>query len=65
MLQMVHQLGAAPENVDRAKGLFRWSIFYMFGICLLLVVSRLPMAANFDLQAWSLLQQMASSGQFI
>ncbi|MEC9027881.1 MAG: heme o synthase [Cyanobacteriota bacterium] len=65
LLQMVHQLGAAPENVDRAKGLFRWSIFYMFGICLLLVVSRLPMAANFDLQAWSLLQQMASSGQFI
>ena len=65
LLQMVHQLGAAPENVDRAKGLFRWSIFYMFGICLLLVVSRLPMAANFDLQAWSLLQQMASSGKFI
>ena len=65
LLQMVHQLGAAPENVDRAKGLFRWSILYMFGICLLLVVSRLPMAANFDLQAWSLLQQMASSGQFI
>ena len=65
LLQMVHQLVAAPENVDRAKGLFRWSIFYMFGICLLLVVSRLPMAANFDLQAWSLLQQMASSGQFI
>ncbi|MED5263982.1 MAG: heme o synthase [Cyanobacteriota bacterium] len=65
LLQMVHQLGAAPENVDRAKGLFRWSIFYMFGICLLLVVSRLPMAANFDLQAWSLLQQMASGGQFI
>ena len=65
LLQMVHQLGAAPENVDRAKGLFRWSIFYMFGICLLLVVSRLPMAANFDLQAWSLIQQMASSGHFI
>ena len=65
LLQMVHQLGAAPENVDRAKGLFRWSIFYMFGICLLLVVSRVPMAANFDLQAWSLLQQMASSGKFI
>ena len=65
LLQMVQQLGAAPENVDRAKGLFRWSIFYMFGICLLLVVSRLPMAAHFDLQAWSLLQQMATGRPFI
>ena len=25
--------------------MFRWSIFYLFGICLLLLIARLPQAA--------------------
>ena len=40
-----------PEDLDSAKGLFRWSILYMFGICLLLIVSRLPLACEFHNQA--------------
>ena len=39
--------------MERAKGLFRWSILYLFGICLLLILSRLPGAAVFDLQVHS------------
>ena len=58
LLQMVHRLAAAPEDLDRAKGLFRWSILYMFGICLLLVISRLPLSVVFDNQLASLLQEM-------
>ena len=50
LLQMVHNLADAPESTERAKGLFRWSILYLFGICLLLIMSRLPGAALFDLQ---------------
>ena len=47
---MVHNLADAPESTERAKGLFRWSILYLFGICLLLILSRLPGAALFDLK---------------
>jgi len=50
LLQMVERLGAEPDSTDRAKGLFRWSILYLFGICLLLVFSRQSGAAVFDLQ---------------
>ncbi|MCP4973796.1 MAG: protoheme IX farnesyltransferase [Prochlorococcus sp.] len=63
LLQLVHRLGAAPEDLDCAKGLFRWSILYMFGICLLLVLSRLPRAAQFDIQTWELMQQVATLWQ--
>ena len=48
LLQMVHNLAAAPESTERAKGLFRWSILYLFGICLLLILSRLPVSVVFD-----------------
>ena len=27
-----------PSSTERAKGLFRWSILYLFGICLLLIL---------------------------
>ncbi|MEB3352535.1 MAG: UbiA family prenyltransferase, partial [Cyanobacteriota bacterium] len=37
-----------PEDPQRARHLFRWSILYLFGICLLLVMARLPQAAAFD-----------------
>ncbi len=59
LLQMVHRLEADPDNIDRAKALFRWSILYMFGICLLLLLSRFPLAVEFDIQSISLLRQLA------
>ncbi len=58
LLQMVYRLGESPEDLGHAKGLFRWSILYMFGICLLLVISRLPMAAQFDTQSIALISEM-------
>ena len=50
LLQMIGKLAEEPESIDRAKALFRWSILYLFGICLLLVISRLSAASLFDLQ---------------
>ncbi len=60
LLQMFRRLVASPEDLNSAKGLFRWSILYMFGVCLLLVISRQPMAVQFDLQGMALLTQMNS-----
>ena len=40
-----------PEDLDRAKGLFRWSILYMFGICLLLLISRTQLSVEFEQQS--------------
>lgn len=45
LLQLSSQLRRDPENPQRAKSMFRWSIFYLFGICLLLLIARLPQAA--------------------
>ena len=46
------QLSAAlrnnPDDPQRARNLFRWSILYLFGICLLLVLARTPQATAFD-----------------
>ena len=50
LLQMIGKLAEEPDSTDRAKGLFRWSILYLFGICLLLIISRLHAASLFDLQ---------------
>ena len=61
LLQMVQRLAVCPEDLNRAKGLFRWSILYMFGICLLLVMSRLPMAVEFDLQVMALLSEITNA----
>ncbi|WP_320676360.1 heme o synthase [Prochlorococcus sp. MIT 1300] len=63
LIQMVRRLWHDPEDLERAKGLFRWSILYMFGICLLLVLSRLPVSVQFDTQSVLLLQQLAMGGQ--
>ena len=60
LLQMVHRLAADPEDLKRAKGLFRWSILYMFGVCLLLVVSRLELAEQFHNEAIYLFSNMSS-----
>jgi len=59
LIQMINRLGEEPEDLDSAKGLFRWSILYMFGICLLLVVSRQPMAVQLDIQGMALISQLA------
>ncbi|MCT0218089.1 heme o synthase [Synechococcus sp. CS-1329] len=50
LLQMAHSLGLSPDEVAPARGLFRWSILYLFGICLLLLMARLPGAEVFSLQ---------------
>ena len=56
LLQLVHRLSTDPDNLTYAKGLFRWSILYLFGICLLLILSRVELAVDFDRQV------MASAG---
>lgn len=45
LLQLTARLGDDPEDPKRARDLFRWSILYLFGLCLLLLVARLPQAA--------------------
>jgi len=57
LLQMIQRLLASPEDLVLAKGLFRWSILYMFGICLLLVMSRFPIAVEFHNQAMAIFSQ--------
>ena len=61
LLQMVNRLAADPDSLPGAKGLFRWSILYLFGICLLLVLSRTAQASLFDQQVWMLLNQLQIS----
>ncbi len=61
LLQMVNNLIANPDDLTRAKGLFRWSILYMFGICLLLVLSRLPLSVEFHNQVFDLLGYLVST----
>lgn len=48
LLQLSGQLLHRPEDPVCARNLFRWSIFYLFGICLLLLISRTPQAALLD-----------------
>ena len=33
LLQLIFRLKNSPDDLSLAKGLFRWSILYMFGIC--------------------------------
>ena len=61
LLQMAQRLGELPDDKQRAKGLFRWSILYLFGICLLLLLARTSMAADFSTQLISLLTLPAAS----
>ena len=61
LLQMAQRLGELPDDKQRAKGLFRWSILYLFGICLLLLLARTSMAAVFSTQLMSLLTLPAAS----
>ena len=49
LLQLSQQLSRQPEDPQSARAMFRWSIFYLFGICLLLVLARTPQAAAIDI----------------
>ncbi len=60
LIQMVKKLVDSPEDLPRAKGLFRWSILYMFGVCLLLVISRLELASQFHNQSIYLMSNMTT-----
>jgi len=62
LIQMAWRLHQDPDDVQRARGLFRWSILYLFGICLLLLLARLPGGALLSSQGWDLLA-LAGSGK--
>ena len=55
LLQMTWTLQQDPDDLQRAKGLFRWSIFYLFGVCLLLLMARMPAGEQFSEQGKALL----------
>ncbi|GCE64382.1 protoheme IX farnesyltransferase [cyanobiont of Ornithocercus magnificus] len=55
LLQAVQTLTEAPDNPKCARAVFRWSILYLFGICLLLVLSRTQQAGILDSQIQILL----------
>jgi protoheme IX farnesyltransferase len=62
LLQLSHQLRQQPEEAGRARNLFRWSIFYLFGICLLLLLSRTPQASMLDWAGMTVLLQLPAPG---
>ena len=62
LLQMAWNLHQAPDDQQRARGLFRWSIFYLFGICLLLMLARLPAGDQLSRQGLDLLGLASGSG---
>jgi protoheme IX farnesyltransferase len=49
LLQLSGSLSLEPDDAGRARALFRWSILYLFGICLLLLLARLPLAVALQL----------------
>ena len=59
MLQLVDRLSLDPDSLVNAKALFRWSILYLFGLCLLLILSRTDLASGFAQQVMQLLAQLA------
>jgi protoheme IX farnesyltransferase len=44
LLQLTSRLADQPDDPKAARALFRWSILYLFGICLLLLLARTPQA---------------------
>ena len=45
LLQLSGRLLKDPEDPSHSRSMFRWSILYLFGICLLLVLARAPQAS--------------------
>jgi len=62
LLQLSEQLRQKPEDPSCAKNMFRWSIFYLFGICLLLLLARTPQASQAGLAPMAVLLHLASPG---
>ena len=60
LLQLSRRLQAAPQESSHARNLFRWSILYLFGLCLLLLLARLPQAEAFSLPSLLPLAHRAS-----
>jgi protoheme IX farnesyltransferase len=55
LIQLCATLRRDPENLNSARSVFRWSIFYLFGLCLLLLLARLPQAVALQGQILALL----------
>jgi len=49
LLQQCDSLARQPDDAAAARGVFRWSIFYLFGICLLLLLARTPQASGLQM----------------
>ncbi|MEB3260708.1 MAG: heme o synthase [Cyanobacteriota bacterium] len=62
LLQLSRKLSLQPEDPASARDLFRWSIFYLFGICFLLLLCRTPQAAGLDWSAMTVLLQLPVPG---
>ena len=60
LIQLISRLKDSPDDLDKSKGLFRWSILYMFGICLLLILSRIGLAVEFEEQTLTLVSSIFS-----
>jgi protoheme IX farnesyltransferase len=50
LLQLSARLSDHPDDPQSARSLFRWSILYLFGICLLLLLSRTSQAGVLSAQ---------------
>ena len=60
LLQLIFKLKNAPDDLSLAKGLFRWSILYMFGICLLLIIARTNLSVEFEQQTLTIASSIFS-----
>ena len=60
LLQLINRLKKSPDDMTEAKGLFRWSILYMFGICLLLLISRTQLSVEFEQQSLQIYSSILS-----
>jgi len=63
LLQLSARLAADPHDNRRARDLFRWSILYLFGLCLLLLLARLPQSQALSLPSLAaLISPLPASG---
>ena len=60
LIQLIERLKESPNDLIQAKGLFRWSILYMFGICLLLLISRINLSVQFEEQTLKIVSSIIS-----
>jgi len=60
LLQLIFRLKNDPDDLSLSKGLFRWSILYMFGICLLLLIARTNLSVQFEEQTLTIASSVFS-----